>query len=1330
MANFFSFSRNQGVIIITLLFVLLLGGIYFFKYIPYNQRILEEKRYRGLENIEANVHAKIDNSVALLNNLLIAYQRNVPEYNHERLARYIAGYSHQNFTLLPVSTVTAGSADSVCTVNFDQDGLVISLRKGISRIGLKYSLSQFVDSLLPRDIFDGYILLKPEKLNDKLTQKIIYQTFPTGITAINTDSLNTDKSAFAAGKVKDILLSGNIYKIFPQQMSLKGDSVLTIAGLLNNKFYQKERRKLPENVVLTLLVFAAATVLALPWIKLYQMGNQDRLTVTDGISSFLIAMLLLSLLFFIFMRYNKSLQNSDISSDLIGRQISQHIETSFMQEVNSAYQALGQIDELKKASKIPSSYLSFGSVTSGAVPDQRNTVPGSMDLVRKLKTITAKLDINQVYWLKNNGDEAANWSQSADIPPHGNFGGRSYFKALKSNNSFYLKLPGGQPFYLEQVISYTTGQFTTILSKPSINPGTPIAAISFNLKCLNKPVMPAGFLYCIIDRQGKVLYHKDTPRNLNENLFEEFTQTDPLKAAIDTHGDAFFSTQYSGKNYYVSIKSIAVLPYQIVILEDKSFEDIRNVNTSSFNFVMWFGFFLILMIQLVILFYISQQTSFFKKQYFDISWIGPNEKFYQQYNLAVFWNVINIILLILFYQFSSFLQFLFILLISCTGLTLFLNCNYAFFYAKTAPEKYALKRNGNIALCIFLLIINIAAALLISMALFLLFEVVLGLLAWLSIKFRAKIQRYTRSIYVRFKSFTWDYSNSFSLMIFTRLIITSGLPVVLFYIASYNYELKMTSRYRHLQFTRDLIGKHPLLDSTIRFNDIYMDGIWISRPLFNVQKPAFDPSAEEQNTALLFKFLANYNTRLPGVDEYHADPTYDFIFYSRLLDERRNISFHLLPTGKYLEIRSWPLRYNMPVAVFSTRWKLELIRRIFFFFALVVFAIILHHIVRKLFALNLPSTTNWNAIDQVMLSDDRLNSLLFIIGAPGSGKLKALQKSLDQRKISPKDVFIADMILIPDSDQQAAADVEWLALTDQALHQKYALVIVNHFEYDIKNPATNRIKLNFIEALLQRNKSKVVIISTVHPVNFLDSLNQQTAAAAQGDRSPEHDLERWHVLLGHFRIVIHQLETLEADLPAKAALWEKVLTRETESSHFLQKMQQPVIDALKTFTGAKEASLDGDSLAFKLQVTSHYFYMYLWQSLTKEEKFLLYDLAEDGLVNPYDDYNLTLLISKGLIMREGGKLRLFNKGFRNFILTAIGNSEAMEIRKQITDNGNWKSLKTPLLILIVAVIVFLFASQQEAYATVIKYLGIVSIAVPGVLKFLSVFNSDSGGAKT
>ena len=446
----------------------------------------------------------------------------------------------------------------------------------------------------------------------------------------------------------------------------------------------------------------------------------------------------------------------------------------------------------------------------------------------------------------------------------------------------------------------------------------------------------------------------------------------------------------------------------------------------------------------------------------------------------------------------------------------------------------------------------------------------------------------------------------------------------------------------------------------------------------------------------------------------------------------RGFTYYRLDEHHYLHLGSDRLGYKLPPLTFDAYWYKGWSYWLLFVLSLAGFWLLLHHVLRRLFALNLPSTKYWQELDQLILVDSKLNPLVFLIGAPGSGKLKGLIDLISRKEIkgmgdtdiildqNNKDVngYIADMILIPNNADPKASPDDWTAMKTQGLLPKYKLIIVNHFEYDIKNPVSNRLKLDFLEELLERNSGKVMIISTVHPINFLDSLNQQQAGTAEGsDRSPEHDLERWHVLLGHFKIVIQKLTSTSIKLAPGVPDWQSTLNEETSSGHFLNSMYHTMLTRLQK--NDIKGKIDGEALTLKLGMTSHYFYMYIWQSLTKEEKFLLYDLAEDGLVNPYDDYNLILLISKGLVISGDGPLRLFNHGFREFILTAIGNTEALQIQKRIKDNGNWNKLKIPMVLLIMALLVFLFTSQKEVYTNLLKYITIVTAGVPIILKLFS-----------
>jgi hypothetical protein len=63
------------------------------------------------------------------------------------------------------------------------------------------------------------------------------------------------------------------------------------------------------------------------------------------------------------------------------------------------------------------------------------------------------------------------------------------------------------------------------------------------------------------------------------------------------------------------------------------------------------------------------------------------------------------------------------------------------------------------------------------------------------------------------------------------------------------------------------------------------------------------------------------------------------------------------------------------------------------------------------------------------------------------------------------------------------------------------------------------------------------------------------------------------------------------------------------------------------------------------------------------------------------------------------------------------------------DNGTWANLKTPLRLVILTILAFLFASRQEEYSRVITYITAFGAGIPAVMKVFSIFGG-AGGQKT
>jgi len=1446
--KFFSINKSQSAVLVTLIILLFLGAGYFFIYLPYNEKRIDEQRFNALQNIDRNIHAKIENSISLLNNLLSNYQY-ANEDDRRNLTRYINEYSSASFRLTTPSVIVSPARgllgdslvlDSAYTIHVNNDTREIRLlltrqerreNQDIKAyaIGMKFSFEQFIKFLLPKDVFDDYVVFSKGKP--------VYESFPAGISYVKEDSLLGLKNGMGSSGVRSQVISGTAYKMFLQPVGFDANNEWIIAGLLSDKHYQNEKSQLPTQLMFLLATIMLIGMVAFPWLKLYQMGSKDRLTALDGIASIFISMILVSLAFFIFFNYNlpfRPPENSDSKSNLANG-----IHNAFKHEIETVYHKLEQFDAL--AAKMEGKHnivnldkKSIAFVNAG-LPD---------DELPAISAVAKGISLNQVFWLDKNGTEIVNWTVDKMNAPSGNFKTRNYFKRVNENRGYPLNNKDTGSFFLEQVVSWTSGTFRSVISKRSASSTTEdpvIAALSCNLNSLNNVVLPTGFLFAITDHKGNVLYHSDTVRNLNENLLEVFSKSDELRSCLDANAAGSFFTKYYGGNYYVKVKPVSGLPYFIVIFEDAAYEETRDLETYSFTFLMLFFFFGFLVIQLFAIFLVSAKKSFFKRQLLDTTWIGPKVSCEKEYLLSVVFNSCVILFLILFFQKTSFFLYFFMLLFSVTIIPLFLNAIFAKRYAKEKRNVLQFKKLAIYCLCVFVTIITIFAYKVLDLGNFFYFTgfeigvICLGLFIYF---IRKSI--YDVGIWLKvsgnFKMFfgRWNYISSFALMALTRLIITSGLPVVFFYISSHNYEQNLGVRYKQIDFANRLMNKFPgispdsILKLSSQSNGVYFDGSIIEQVSpFTVQgqsiaKQMIPYSREDNHTIYGFNLFRLFLTEIATrQDKFYAPGALDQpSFFNHLLAEAclknmGNVSYRqsAIP-GQYLKMQSENLNYHYP-SVFKKNSFYGGIFWLVLVVSLVLFYFVMSSIIKKLFSLNLPELDLWKQLDSELLINKNRDQPLLVIGLPGAGKKKYLLDKIQNCEITMDDglpfiydkdndeksnVFMAELINIPSSGNEDAEKVIWGDYTKQVFNSKNRMIIVNHFEYNIQDALSNRFKLEFLERLFLENRCKIVILSTIHPVAFLDSaldyLNNP------GDNStPSQNLERWHVLLGHYRIVVLPMQ-LQSDylikdplignvvyqnsgngvpgvvvtiknendktttmpdgqfiLPFKsfpftivAALEgyllkeveinntndllniclergpsfrsAQLIRQETNHTYFLKNTQGPVFNAGKKLSEETRIA-KFDELAFKLQVSSHYFYMYIWQSLTKEEKFLLYDLAEDNLVNSFDDYNLSMLIAKGVVIKSDGTLKLFNKGFRNFILTAIGNSEAMKIKNQIKDNGNWSTLKYPLQLVIVAILAFLLTSQEEAFAKLITYVAALGAGVPVVLKLFTFFDKST-----
>jgi hypothetical protein len=726
------------------------------------------------------------------------------------------------------------------------------------------------------------------------------------------------------------------------------------------------------------------------------------------------------------------------------------------------------------------------------------------------------------------------------------------------------------------------------------------------------------------------------------------------------------------------------------------------------------------------------------------------------------------------------------------------------------------------------------------------------------------------------------YSGSYTLMAITKLIISSGIPVIFLYTLDYDYEQSLLIRYRQVDFANRFMEKfHGYDDSlwskadTLKaygnsnakvdtlllglgdktlcnasfLKGVYNDGSWIQDMFLKdasfPDKDTVEETLKDSLTISLLNLFRFYQNSIAAREsDLYVSKSSDSFF--RFNPDDNGSTPHGGSTttyastkipGKYLELTSHSLNYTFP-RFFDVHgspfWLLLLI-------ALIVFYHVLRYIVNTMFAVNLPDVATWKQVDEQTF---RENGLLFIIGPPGSGKMKEIENRVKEKwwafdmltrttgeekagreesaekKIEKKDVRYPIRIAYEKVGKDEKKELK--ILIDEESLRDYHAIVINNFEYNFIDAEENCFKLRLLETLMTlEHKPHIIILSTIHPTGFLDSLH---ASKTNTDKDDEPFIERWAMLLGHFRVLIwplprnFDLQQIEEDgisvneenrellaefryghfvkgfkklfkkppvdkdqslqfnnkfqsalehyyihmsdsLTEKQKLALHEFTR-TELKNFLREedrnessdinlrrwetavrnyyfrmsdsltpeqklsLNDVAKNELTSLTINDDSGYDSDAQSYKFQLLVQNYYMHLWHSLTKEEKFLLYDLAEDGLVNSSDSYNLGMLISKGIIIRDQDrKLQLFNKSFCNFVLGSIGNLEATKIQNQITDSGHWNRLRVPLMIIIIAILGFLLTTQAETYNKIIAYLGAL---VTGMLTFSRFFGFFEG----
>ena len=153
---------------------------------------------------------------------------------------------------------------------------------------------------------------------------------------------------------------------------------------------------------------------------------------------------------------------------------------------------------------------------------------------------------------------------------------------------------------------------------------------------------------------------------------------------------------------------------------------------------------------------------------------------------------------------------------------------------------------------------------------------------------------------------------------------------------------------------------------------------------------------------------------------------------------------------------------------------------------------------------------------------------------------------------------------------------------------------------------------------------------------------------------------------------------------------------------------------ISALTDGYQKRLDTEVLLLKLQQAAESRYKNKWDPLPDPEKFLLYDLADDGVTNQTETSLFNKLSQEGLL-RLNPKLELVNTSFANYVKSIMTKEQIAEWRKNEDKNGRWNNLRIALIIIIIAAFGFLSVAEEDFLGRVSALLASVAVAVPNLI---------------
>jgi len=1275
-----------GWIVIVMIFVFIYFS-YFFIYIPNKESQIQQKGFRILKEYGSNMldkHKYFENqfknfgiyySIRFLENSEIISKKDKNKIDTKK-SRDIENV----INALPPYIVTNTTKTACDSFYFQKDKakklLLVFCKKNIDtklidtlKIFYESNPKEKIDSILktgysnsvPIDKFmEG---LKFDELFENIilfdNSKVWYSLYPGNLADITNPGALCDSAKYMQGGIyKKLNIRGEDKHTMILPLDFAGEKFY-IAGFISDTDYQNKTRTINKQLLIFIVGILLLVFAGMPVLKIIFIDDLEHLKARDASGSAISLLFGIGLFILLIVAFSKKRFVDEMAHNRRIKMISELLYSNVTHDINSI-KTLGN----SIAHGVNSKYSSLA--------DSVHNVFYSPVSFYQDKNLKCPFPLNEIILINENGIVKKGYTSTAfsDIVKV-DLSERQYFKNIKNIENSWPTSEGVN-FYVESIKSLNTGAVETAVSFYTTNfDSLPVLAITSEIPALYHQILPKDIEFVIINKTGKVLYHSKPEKNLHENFILECESDLKLINAINLGVADNIQINYNERKWLARIVPIKDTPLYHITLLNLNQADNKNARIFLFTFYFLIATLVFIMVGLIIMRWITHAQKGIQKNIWFLNWIILQPRKYLLYKRLSF-----VLLIIIAIQLSGFFivvnpiamllyQFIFIVY------TLFVSM--VFLNRKQTESKKLMHHEFFAELNILMATVLLILFFLWKFDTGLIFHIPLAILIIITVFIYRFLKNYKSQ-----KALHHHPDNIADLKIkrmylaflFLWLASISAVPVVVYYFSVKTHEENLWKQEQLKKVAQDNIDLQSVYNSHNEewFKRIQGNGI----DFLNISYPDVNEEIDFASVKVSAKEnFANqvYNLLPDPITNWNNQPkllTSDNYVSSRF--ENDTLFFKQgLKTGKI------SVNYSNHIWLFTPGNYVVLI---FFIFIIIASSVwfLLKYLATVLLNLNQENLT----ISKITWSDiinNNDNKRILLNSFDGSCFLQKSKEFQDSQKSGLK------VMKTIQASQIIASGFKIESLpTDSA-----STIWISGFNPVIYQIDEHEKLLSFLISLNQNWQARV-IVDQPFDINLINEFYDDYIAASE--LKPEQLLQifmlrkKWKIFFDDYLV-------------------------------FNGFLNQGKIENNETQRFEDSFNTDCKSVA-KPQFAN------IWCNLTSYEKIVLFDLADDGLLNRKNKTMIQELINKRLIIPDPYPT-FFSNEFRDFVRKSIKSDEVKLIESKLGLKGSWHNAKYLILLILIPLTAFIIISQG---ISIEKVFGIFAGGLAIITGIMRLFDSN------